>query len=708
MDSLLRTPASVVAVVAPPGYGKTTVLAQWAGRVGSRACWITCEDADNDPTTLWAAIMAALQPAAPPGWTGPRLLAQVGGGLSAVPALVSSMRRIEGPVTLLVDQAETVRSRESWAALAEFSLRLPVDWRLAFASREALPLPVSRLRMQGRLHEVGAVELAMSATEAAALFAGAGVIVTDAEARELVRQTEGWPAGLYLASLAVRSGATASGVTFTGDDRLMRDYLRSELLTQVSPGQRDFLVRTSILEQMTGPLCDAVLGRTASAADLEELEARNLLVVPLDRRGGWYRYHHLLRDLLRSELLNLDPDEVREQHRRAAGWFGEHGYADAAIHHAREAGDADAVALLVLQEMQPAWVAGRVETVRLWMDWVSAHPPSRVYTAIAAHGALIFALLGRSGAAERWGAVAESGPADGVLPDGSTEASTVAYMRAIFARGAPVAWRADALAALDGLAPLSPYCATMHHTIGLSHLVEGDLTAAEAAFAEAGELADAVGAMPLASLVLAERHLVALARGDRDGADPLLVDAVKVVDSEGLDGYWTSALVLAAAARSSAEHGQMDAARHFVRRAAHLRPLLTHMLPVVSVQALLELARAYLELVDPSGARAALQQATAILVRRPGLGTLADEAQRLGMRLDQVAVTSPVGMSSLTAAELRLLPLLPTHLSFPQIAEQLSLSRHTVKTQVSSLYRKLGVSSRREAVERVSRLDVAG
>jgi LuxR family transcriptional regulator, maltose regulon positive regulatory protein len=562
--------------------------------------------------------------------------------------------------------------------------------------------------MQGSVLEIGTAELAMSATEATALFAGAGVAITDADARELVRQTEGWPAGLYLASLAARSGMPAAGLTFTGDDRLMRDYLRSELLAQVSPAQQDFLVRTSILEQLTGPLCDAVLARTGSAGDLEDLESRNLLVVPLDRRGAWYRYHHLLRDLLRSELRNLGPEELRELHLRAAEWYGDHGHADAAIHHAREAGDADRVALLVLQEMQPAWVAGRVETVRAWMDWLSQHPPSRFYTAIAAHGALIFALLGRSGDAERWSAVAEVGPAESVLPDGSTEAATVVYMRAILARGEPARWREDARTALDGLAPLSPYCATMHHTIGLSHLVEGDLAAADAAFAEAWELADAAGAVPLAALVLAERQLVAGTTGDRQAADALLDEAVKAVDSESLDGFWTSALVFATAARSSAEHGHMVAARHFVRRAAHLRPLLTHVLPVVSVQALLELTRAYVELVDPSGARAALQQARGILLRRPGLRGLEEEAQRLSVRLGQVADAAPAGISSLTAAELRLLPLMPTHLSFPQIADQLSLSKHTVKTQVSSLYRKLGVTSRREAVDRVARLDAPG
>jgi LuxR family transcriptional regulator, maltose regulon positive regulatory protein len=705
--TLLASAASVVTVVAPPGYGKTTLLAQWAERVGDRACWISCEEADNDPTALWAVILGVLARLAPPGWLAPDLLAKSGGDLAAVPALMSSLSGIGGRVLLVLDQAESIQSRDCRVALAELVVRLPPGWQVAFGSRGPLPLPMSRLRMQGSLLQIGADELAMSPSEARQLFSGAGVVVADEDARQLLSQTEGWAAGLYLATLALRSGTPTSGFTFTGDDRLMRDYLRSEFLDHMSEGQQEFLVRTSILDQLTGPLCDAVLGGTASARILEELEERNLLVVPLDRRGEWYRYHHLLRDLLQSELRNRDPDEVREGHRRAAAWFVANGPVDAAIRHAQAAGDVDRVAELVLDEMQPTWVSGRVETVRGWMEWLAAHPPTRYYTAIAAHGSLIFGLLGRTGDSERWGAVAESRVAESVLPDGSTEAATVAYMRAIQARAGPAAWRRDALAAVAGLAADSPYRATMCHTVGLSHLVEGDLDRAEVAFVEAQDLAVALSAPPLEALVLAERHLVARARGDDVSSHECLRDALEIVRSGHLDSYWTSALVLAAAARSSAEHGDMLAAHRHVRQAAQLRPLLTHVLPVVSVQTLLELARAYVELVDPAGARAALQQASGIMLRRPALGDLQAQAGALRGRLGQITDSPPAGPSSLTAAELRLLPLLPTHLSFPQIADQLSLSRHTVKTQVTSLYRKLGVSSRREAVDRLVQLGLA-
>jgi LuxR family maltose regulon positive regulatory protein len=706
VDALLASRASVVAIVAPPGYGKTTLMAQWAQRLAPRVAWVSCDDSDNDPATLWTAIIAALHRLAPVNGAASDLLARAGGDLAVVPELVSALAEVDSPVVVMLDHVEAIRNQECWAALAEFAFRLPRGWRLAFGSRDAVPIPISRLRIQGRMLEIGVEELAMTPSEARHLVAGAAVEVTDSEADALVRQTEGWPAGLYLAALALKAGTSAKGFTFTGDDRLMRDYLRSELLARVSIADREFLTQTSILDRMSGPLCDAVLGGAGSARTLEELEVRNLLVVPLDRRGQWYRYHHLLRDLLHSELLTRDLTQVRDLHGRASAWFAANGMAEQAIGHAQAAGDAEQVARLVLDVMQPLWAGGRVETVRSWMEWLSEHPPAEFYPAIAAHGSLISALLGRAAEAERWAAAAESVPATGVLPDGSTEEATLAYLRAILARDGSAAARRDAADALAGLSPISPYRASMVHTIGLSLLLEDDLDGADAAFAEAHDLG--ADTLPVAALALAERHLVAVARGDSVAADGFIERAVESVDAGRLGGFWTSALVFAAAAHASARRGRMAEARQYVKLAARLRPLLTHMLPVVSVQALLELTHAYLELVDPEGARAGLQQAFAILVRRPALGNLSAAADDLRTRLGQIVETTPAGASSLTAAELRLLPLLPTHLSFPQIAERLYLSRHTVKTQVASVYRKLGVSSRREAVDKMTELRIAG
>jgi LuxR family maltose regulon positive regulatory protein len=244
----------------------------------------------------------------------------------------------------------------------------------------------------------------------------------------------------------------------------------------------------------------------------------------------------------------------------------------------------------------------------------------------------------------------------------------------------------------------------MLHTEGLSYLLEGDLEQADASFAHAYDLAASIEASPVAAMVLAEQVLIAAERAEWTAAESLVKRALEIASRGPYDEYWTSAVVFASAARVAAHRGDMREAREYARRASRLRPLLTYALPVVSVQALVELARAYLALVDPSGARAVLEQVRGILQQRPDLGTLAVAAHELDERVSQITAATPVGGSSLTAAELRLVPLLPTHLTYPEIGERLFISRHTVKTQAGSVYRKLGASSRKEAVDRIVEL----
>jgi LuxR family transcriptional regulator, maltose regulon positive regulatory protein len=703
LDRLFASDEPLITVVAPPGYGKTTLLAQWAERLGPRAAWVSCEKTDNDPVAFWTAVITALDQIAPVSPAASQLLATSGGGVDVIPSLVSTFGTIRGPLVLVLDHAEAVTSRECRTSIAEFALRVPEGWRLAMASRDPIPIPTAQLRMQGRIVEIGTTELAMARNEASELVRAAGVELADSRMDELLQRTEGWPAGLYLAALAMRDSSPAEGFTFTGDDRLMGDYLRSELLTRVSSSQASFFMRTSVLDRMSGPLCDAVLGGNGSARVLEQLVSRNLLVVPLDRGGEWYRYHHLLRELLQTELRRNDPDLVPELHSRAAVWYESNGMPEIAVDHAQAAGDVEQVARLVLDLMNPVWASGRVDTVQRWMEWLEERPSVRHYSAIAAHGALISALLGRPSEAERWTAVAERLPATGTLPDGSTVAGTLAYLRANLCRDGAEMMRSDAREAWDGLSPTSPYRTAMLHTEGLSYVLDGDPDRADAVFAHTYDIATGFGALPMIALILAERFLIAAERDDWPAADALMVRAAEILESGRFDGYWTSALVFAAAARAAAHRGHMHAARQYVKRAARLRPLLTYALPVVSVQALLELARAYLAVVDPAGARAALEQAHGILQQRPDLGTLLAAADQLQSRLGQIVVAE-LGASSLTTAELRLLPLLPTHLSFPEIGDRLFISRHTVKSQVNSIYRKLGVSSRGEAVDRMTEL----
>ncbi|MGC2005301.1 MAG: LuxR C-terminal-related transcriptional regulator [Trebonia sp.] len=695
----------VITVAAPPGYGKTTLMSQWAERIGSRAAWLSCDDGDNDPVVLLSALAVALDRI---GRVDPSIfsaLASAGADITVVPRFVSAVASVQPPVTVLLDQAEAVTNRQCLNTIAEFALRLPPGWQLGLASRTVVPLPTARLRAQGGILEVTADDLSMGPREADSLLKGAGVEADEASVRDLLQRTEGWPAGLYIAALAIKSGSRNSdvGFTFTGDDVYMGDYLRSELLDRISGAEASFLIRTSVLDRMCGSLCDAILEETGSTAVLEQMEARNLLVIPLDRHREWYRYHHLLRDLMRAELRRREPDLIQDLNFRAAAWFEANAMPEAAIDHAQAAGDYDRVARLILELQQPVWASGRVETVLRWMDWLRDIPSAEYYGAIAVHGSLIFALLGQPAEAERWAAAAERASPGGVLPDGSTMEATLAYLRAILCRTGIGEMRRDARIAWEGLSPASPYRATMLYTEGISYLLEGDLARAEPILARALDLATQAGSLPLAGMILAEQCGVAAERDDWPEVTTLARRAATIVETGHFGDYWTSALVYAWASRASAYQGDVGQARFYLGRASRLRPLLTYALPVVSVQALLEMTRSYIALADPEGAAAVLAQVHDILQQRPDLGVLPELAGQLQASL-ATANARAVGASSLTAAELRLLPLLATHLSYQEIGERLFVSKNTVKTQAYSAYRKLRVSSRSEAVVRTREL----
>lgn len=705
VERLAATRVPVITVAAPPGYGKTTLMSQWAERIGSRAAWLSCDDGDNDPVVLLSALAVALDRI---GRVDPSIfsaLASAGADITVVPRFVSAVASVQPPVTVLLDQAEAVTNRQCLNTIAEFALRLPPGWQLGLASRTVVPLPTARLRAQGGILEVTADDLSMGPREADSLLKGAGVEADEASVRDLLQRTEGWPAGLYIAALALKSGSRNSdvGFTFTGDDVYMGDYLRSELLDRISGAEASFLIRTSVLDRMCGPLCDAILEETGSTAALEQMEARNLLVIPLDRHREWYRYHHLLRDLMRAELRRREPDLILDLNFRAAAWFEANAMPEAAIDHAQAAGDYDRVARLILELQQPVWASGRVETVLRWMDWLRDIPSAEYYGAIAVHGSLIFALLGQPAEAERWAAAAERASPGGVLPDGSTMEATLAYLRAILCRTGIGEMRRDARIAWEGLSPASPYRATMLYTEGISYLLEGDLARAEPILARALDLATQAGSLPLAGMILAEQCGVAAERDDWPEVTALARRAATIVETGHFGDYWTSALVYAWASRASAYRGDVGQARFYLGRASRLRPLLTYALPVGSVQALLEMTRSYITLADPEGAAAVLAQVHDILQQRPDLGVLPELAGQLQASL-ATANARAVGASSLTAAELRLLPLLATHLSYQEIGERLFVSKNTVKTQAYSAYRKLRVSSRSEAVVRTREL----
>jgi LuxR family maltose regulon positive regulatory protein len=711
---LLATAEPVVCVIAPTGYGKTTLLSQWAEREGERVGWVSVDQGDNDPAVLLTYIAAALDRIEPidPGIF--RTLADpadaLPGPAAAGARLAAAVAAMSRPVALVLDDVGLLDDPDCLAAVTQFAVRFPSGSQLLLASRTRPPLPLDLLRAQGRVLEVGTRELAMDRREAGALLEAAGVRLGESEAAELLGRTEGWPVGLYLAALALQARATqeqgAGEARFTGDDRFMADYLRSELLSKLPPSTVAFLTRSAVLERLSGPLCDAVLEVDCSTAVLRSLADEQLLL-PLDRNSLWYRHHQLFREFLLAELSRREPELVRCLHARAAAWCEANDLAETALQHAQAAGDTDRAARLVTTLLQPAYTGGRVDTARQWLMWFEQRGLIQRYASVAVQGAWLEALVGQSATAERWAAAAERAEADGAFAGDGTMASYLALLRALLCRDGVERMRADAEAAVAGLASDSPWRATARLLEGIAWLLAGDSDRADPILDRAVQLGRETGAAPTAAVGLAERAIVAMGRDRWDDAGALAEQALAAVRVGHLDEYDMSLLVHAVVAEAAVHRGDTDAAREHLAVATSRRSRLTYAMPHRSVQTLLELVRAYLAVGDGAAARIALREADDILMLRPDLGILPGQADELGSRVDLISGQG-AGVILLTSAELRLIPLLSTHLTFRQLGERLYLSRHTVKTQANSLYRKLGVSSRGQAVQSARRAGLGG
>ena len=693
----------LVSVAAPAGYGKTTLLSQWAARGGQAFAWVSVEEPDNDPKVLLTYVAEALDAVEPIGGRVFDALNSRGTSVlgSVVPRLGSAFSLMTRPVVLVLDDVHVLRNQECRAALSVLADHVPAGSRLVLAGRTEPPLRIARLRAEGRILEIGPDELSLTQAEASSLLRNAGIALGARDVAELHQRTEGWPAGLYLAALYLREGGpvASAAVSFGGADRLVSQYLESEFLARISSRQRVFLTRTAVLARMSGPVCDAVLEQPGSAAILADLERSNLLLVPLDRRGHWYRYHHLFRDMLLSQLQRQEPDLMAVLRRRAASWCLRNDLPEDALEYSIAAEDVDTAAGLVERLGVPTHRQGRFATLDRWFRWLEDRGGIEGHPMAAVLAALLSALTGRPAEAERWADVVDRWQyGDATRHDAPHAEAHAAILRALMCRRGVEQICADAEEAVRRCARERIVTPAPALYLGLGRVLAGDLDGGDASFEAAVGAGEEAGAHETLAVTLCERSLVAMARGQWDKAEVLAGQARAVLRRAGIAESYATPLVCAVHARAAMHRHDTAAARIELVSAQRLRPLLTYAMPQLAVQARIELTRVHLALADIAGARTLILEVNELLGRRPGLGTLVGEARALQDWLSAERDGSRPGASSLTTAELRVLPLLATHMSFPEIAEQLFLSPHTVKSQAMSIYRKLGASSRSQAV----------
>ena len=710
IDRLARDDCGpVVSVVAPAGYGKTTLLSQWAERNGQAFAWVSVDEADNDPKVLLTYVAEALDAVQPVGGRVFDALASPASSVpgSVVPRLGAALAAMTTPVVLVLDDVHALRNSECRAALSVLADHVPPGSRLALAGRDEPPLRVARLRAEGRVTEIGPADLALTRDEASVLLRAAQVALGADEVAELHRRTEGWPAGLYLAALCLREGGSPGGaaISVAGDHRFVSEYVESEFLARISPRQRAFLTRTAVLERMCGPLCEAVLDRPGSAAALDDLARSNLLLVPLDRRRQWYRYHHLFRDMLLAQLERQSPELIPVLRRRAAGWYLGNGMDEDALEYSMAAGDVDEAARLAQKLWLPADRRSRTATLQRWFGWLEDHGGIEGHPMLAVQAASVSLMTGRPAEAERWADVVDRWQfGDGIRPDDPAAEAWAALLRASLCRRGVEQMRADADEAVRRCAEENLVVPAAALLQGIARILCGDRDGGDASLETAVRGTEETGATENLAFALGERSLVAMARGEWSRAGALAVQAGSVLRRAGIEDSHAVPLLCAAQARVALHRGDVPAARRDLVTAQRLRHLLTYGLPHLAVQARIELARVHLALADLAGARTLMGEIDELLRRRPDLGTLVGESEALRAQLSRQRGADSPGPSALTAAELRLLPLLASHLPAAEIAAELFVSVHTIKSQQASLYRKLGTSSRSQAVARARQL----
>ena len=704
----------ITLVDAPPGYGKTTLLAQWRQAEGDNLpiSWVSLDEQDNEPMRLWAHVWEALRQIAPEealGTNVPQGPDSDGSGhwenvvQTKLPLLLNELTECSQRMAIVFDDYQCIKHNDCHKMMAFFIEQLPKSIHVIFSTRQGLPLPLGRWRARGEVNEIRAEQLAFSEHEVAFLFKGnLDLDLAPGDLRTLLARTEGWPAALYLASLSLRGKKDAHAFieSFSGSNRFIVEILAEEVLATLSEEERDFLLLSSVLEKLSASLCEAVTGMRNAGKLLRDLEHSNLFIVPLDDNGEWYRYHHLFAEFLRYELDSTRPQLVPALHERASEWLERAGLVDTAIDHAFTIEDFARARQLITRH----WLGYALSGQRITLErWLSALPEDLVSgnAALALVRAWIFALQGKREECQRYLELAEDSSYEGRLPDGSPSVEAgAALIRGLFGYGGirdmvAAARRAEKLESLEQTTPRTPL---VNFALGMSLYYAGESSAAEQPLKEALQLTG-IDQPVLRTTVLCIVSFVAADQGRLEEAESRAREARAVVVRYGLEWIPQSSAVPIALGLALAERGKVTEAEDELERGLSSRRRFPYLSPWPTLVGLLALAPVKATRGDRDDARALLAEARAIVEAFPDAGMFAGVLERRVRELSSRKRQTGAHSQELTERELAVLRLLDGERSNREIGRILYVSPNTVKAHIKSIYRKLGVSSREEAAE---------
>jgi len=688
-------------VACPAGFGKTSLLSAWYEAEAARrpVAWLTLDEGDNDPVVLWSHAIGALRRANSD-------VAKLASAQSVVapvidrvlPRLVNELDD-QGAMTLILDDFHRVSSEPARSSVRWFIERAPLGIHVVLASRTEPSLPVARLRAHGELLELRAADLRFTCEEADAFLNGRlRLDLTAEDVESLVEKTEGWPAGLYLAALSLQAAADHHAFvrTFGGSNRHIVDFLVAEVLDADAPPAQALMLHASILDRLTGPLCDAVMDQEGSAKMLDALSRTNLFLVPLDDEAGWYRFHPVFAKLLRVELERREPGLAATLHRRAYSWHRDHGSTDDAIQHA-VAAEAYPEAVELIETF---WIGyantWRYDTVLAWLR----HLPDEVLTSevrLLLIQAWVLSLSARQEEAARAiAAIERLGDLDaGPLRDGFSSAqASLTMLRAGFPWGDVGAQLEHARRVVELEGPGSPWRPLACWALGTGLYFEGERDEADEWFTEAAALAPASAQWLAGTSSLAYRSLIAGERGRVDEQRILAETAAQFGREHGTEeAVGTVPLAVGA---SLAARGRPEEALPLIEHGVTLAR--TFGQPIQVAHALLGQAAVLGALGEHKATAAAISDARSVLDHCPDPGILVETLSTL----EGPATIRDVESEdrALTPRELRVLKLLCGDLSERDIGRELYVSHYTVHSHVRSIYRKLAVHSRADALDR--------